>query len=96
VDPMDPGDADVSIPLTGERLVALRVVSHDRSGTWWRRAFTERATAPPAIRALLSGRRRVELTRGEADAALAWAATLLDSVDEPGTVPLIVYDPQPV
>jgi hypothetical protein len=39
---------------------------------WWD-AVSQRPDAPPAIGALLTGRRRVELTSREATQALSWA-----------------------
>jgi hypothetical protein len=93
---MDVEGAEGSMPTAAGRLVALRAATSDRSSAWWQRATAARATAPLAIRALLSGRQRVELTRREADAALAWASLIADSPDGPADVPLVVYDPHPV
>ena len=56
-------------------IVAIRVVPGARADAWWSAARSS-AHVPPAITALLNGRARIELTSEEADATLAWAATL--------------------
>lgn len=56
-------------------IVALRVVPDARADAWWSAARSS-AHVPPAIKALLNGRTRIELTSEEADATLAWAASL--------------------
>jgi hypothetical protein len=52
--------------------VALRV---RESETFWA-AVRKRRDAPPAVGALLAGRSRIEVTRWEADQALAWASSI--------------------
>jgi hypothetical protein len=55
--------------------VALRAVRDARTEPWWS-AADDRDSAPPPVLALLAGRSRVELSGAEAEAALAWAATV--------------------
>jgi hypothetical protein len=55
--------------------VALRVDSAAHAELWWT-AASLRHDAPAAMAALLGGRMRVEVTREEADRALAWAAAV--------------------
>jgi hypothetical protein len=55
--------------------VALRAVRDPRTEAWWSAADRSEPVPPPVL-ALLAGRSRVELSAGEADAALAWAATV--------------------
>jgi hypothetical protein len=55
-------------------------------------AAREQHDVPTAIRDLLAGRNRVELTRDEAVAALAWAAGV-DGWDSTEPKPLFLYDP---
>jgi hypothetical protein len=55
--------------------VALRAVRDARTEAWWSAADTS-DSAPPPVLALLAGRSRVELSAPEAEAALAWAATV--------------------
>jgi hypothetical protein len=52
---------------------ALRVCPLAEGRGWWDAARLAQSTAPSAIRALLSGRTRVELSEPEAYEALAWA-----------------------
>jgi hypothetical protein len=68
---------------------ALRVAPRGRSTRWWASAEAALESAPPAVRTLLSGRMRVEVSGGEALEALAWAATL-DGWGE-GPRPLWIY-----
>jgi hypothetical protein len=55
-------------------------------------AAREQQDVPSAIRDLLAGRNRVELTRDEAAQALAWAAGI-DGWDGAEPKPLFLYDP---
>jgi hypothetical protein len=55
--------------------LALRAVGGPGTNGWWA-AARRRADAPDAVAALLHGRTRIELSAEEADAALAWAATV--------------------
>jgi hypothetical protein len=52
---------------------ALRVCPRSHARAWWDAARVHEATAPAAIRALLVGRTRVELSLAEARDALSWA-----------------------
>jgi hypothetical protein len=51
-------------------------------------------SAPPAIRSLLEGRSRVEVTAADASAALAWARTV-DGWDDDALPPVWVYPSDP-
>lgn len=55
--------------------MALRAVSGPTAEQWWSVA-RGRADVPTAVAALMGGRSRIELSAAEADAALAWAATV--------------------
>jgi hypothetical protein len=55
--------------------VALRVRESAAAETFWA-AVRKRRDAPPAVGALLAGRSRIEVTRWEADEALAWAGSV--------------------
>jgi hypothetical protein len=66
---------------------ALRVHEHSDASVWWTAARAASATAPPAIRAILAGRMRVEVTTEEAAVALAWASAVA------GGAPLSLYPP---
>lgn len=68
---------------------ALRVCPKATADAWWS-AVRGRRDVPPAIVALLHGRTRVELTRAEAGAAMAWAGRL-DGWAEAQPKPLHVY-----
>lgn len=76
---------------SGSSYCVLRVCPRAPAEAWWS-ALRERHDVPGAIRVLLSGRIRVELTREEAAAALAWAAGIRGWV-ESDPRPLFVYDP---
>jgi hypothetical protein len=69
---------------------ALRVCPRAEAHAWWNAARRAQADAPTAIRALLSGRTRVELSLSEAHDALAWAAQL-DGWAGHGLKPLWLY-----
>jgi hypothetical protein len=61
------------------------------SDAWWS-GLHGRTDVPPPVAALLNGRRRVEVSAEEAEAALTWASTLDGWADlEPK--PLLVYAP---
>jgi hypothetical protein len=71
--------------------VALRVEIGAPADPWWT-AASQRRDAPAAIAALLGGRTRVEVTRDEADSALAWAAGIAGwTVAE--RKPVFLYEP---
>ena len=73
--------------------VAIRVVAGARADDWWSAARSS-ADTPPAIKALLNGRNRIELTSEEADATLAWGATL-DGWAAADPKPLAAYRSEP-
>jgi hypothetical protein len=68
---------------------ALRVCPRAESSTWWASARLAFPFAPPAIRAILTGRTRVELSAEEARQALEWARGL-DGWDSGSYTPLYV------
>ena len=72
---------------------ALRVAPRGRSSPWWGSAEAAFDSAPPAIRTLLSGRMRVEVSSDEALEALAWAATLDGWGEGPRALWVYPFDP---
>ena len=72
---------------------ALRVAPGVQTTNWWLSARAAGATAPAAIRALLAGRARVEVSADEAAHVLAWARGL-DGWAGDGGPPLQVH-PEP-
>ena len=73
---------------------ALRVCPRALTSPWWPAARLEAAEAPPAIRSILAGRRRVEVSATEANHALAWAPGL-DGWNAQPLAPLHVYPVEP-
>lgn len=69
---------------------ALRVCPRADAPRWWASARDAAHLAPAAIRAILSGSRRVELGAQEARDALSWARSL-DGWDEDRLTPLWLY-----
>lgn len=69
---------------------ALRVCPRADAPAWWAAARQAMAAAPPAIRAILAGRSRVELTAAEAADAIVWASGL-PGWDGGSLTPLWVY-----
>ena len=69
---------------------ALRVCPKASAPEWWAAARRAARTAPPAIRSILAGRSRVELSAEEVSDALAWASAI-DGWDGDGLAPLWVY-----
>ena len=61
---------------TNRPYYALRVCPKALDSDWWAAAQLRRADAPQAVRALLSGRTRVELTADEAVLSIHLAAQL--------------------
>jgi hypothetical protein len=55
---------------------ALRVCPRADAPDWWVAARKGMTGAPPAIRAILAGRSRVEVTAAEAAEAITWASDL--------------------
>jgi hypothetical protein len=76
------------------RYFALRVCPRALTSPWWPAARLAFAGAPPAIRSILAGRRRVELSAAEASHALEWARAL-DGWDAQPLAPLHVYPLEP-
>ena len=75
--------------MSGDRrVVVLRV---DPGAVDWLAAACSRRDAPPALRALLLGRSRVELDAVDARCALEWARTV-PGWDDDAPPPLFVYD----
>jgi hypothetical protein len=70
-------------------MYALRVSDRARESVWLESA-RRAPDAPPAIRAVLHGRWRVELTAEEAWSALAWARTV-EGWDDDSRPPLWIY-----
>ena len=68
----------------------LRLGGEAEATAWWASAILEVASAPPAVRALLSGRSRIEVSAEEAHAVLAWARAL-DGWDDGAGAPLAAY-----
>ena len=79
---------------TPRSYTALRVCPDAAASPWWASARHAGSTAPPAIRGILAGRSRVELTAHDAEHVLAWARTL-PGWDDDGLVPLRVYPAAP-
>ena len=77
---------------TNPQYYALRVHPRSLAAEWWAAAHARSAEAPPAVRALLGGRTRVELSAEEAVRAIHWAAQLA-GWDANGIRPLLVYPP---
>jgi hypothetical protein len=69
--------------------VAVRAHRSRETDGWWAEA-ARLAPVPPPIAALLAGRTRIELSGREAEAVLAWAATLAGWTDA-DPKPLRVY-----
>ena len=69
--------------------IALRVRAHAQASPWWESAQHAAHTAPPAMRSILAGRSRVELSAREACEALAWACGV-EGWDY-GLAPVYVY-----
>jgi hypothetical protein len=73
---------------------ALRVCPRADAARWWTSARQAADRAPLAIRAILDGRMRVEVSAEEAMAALSWAQTL-DGWDAERLTALWVYPAAP-
>ncbi len=71
---------------------ALRVGDGAVLAEWWAEADAQRAHAPSAIRAILAGRTRVELSAEEAVSAIDWASRV-PGWDSGAPTPLFVYTP---
>jgi len=81
-------------PDTVPSYYALRVCPRASASAWWGAARAAISSAPPAIRSLLEGRSRVEVTAADASAALAWARTV-DGWDDDALPPVWVYPSDP-
>lgn len=75
--------------LTTNSYVVLRVRETGAAEAFWV-AARKRRDRPPAVGALLAGRSRIEVTRWEADQALAWAGSV-DGWDGADDKPLFVH-----
>jgi hypothetical protein len=73
---------------------ALRVCPRAASPEWWAAARNVVDAAPPAIQAILAGRRRVEVSAEEATSALSWAKAL-PGWDRDSFAPLWIYPSTP-
>ena len=73
---------------------ALRVCPRAEAPTWWAAARANAYDAPAAIRVIVDGRTRVELSREEATEALAWARQL-EGWDPAGLTPVWIYPVPP-
>jgi hypothetical protein len=73
---------------------ALRVRPDAVAPDWWAAARAAGNDAPTPVRALLGGRRRIELTGEEAVLAIHWASRLSGWNDH-GRPPLFVYPSLP-
>jgi hypothetical protein len=69
---------------------ALRIAPGAPAPRWWACARQSGPAAPRAIRALLAGRSRVELSAEEAEHVIAWARGL-DGWGGDGLAPLRIY-----
>ena len=89
------GGAEIVSPLLSRAMSApthyvLRVRGQAEATPWWASAIRTLSSAPPAARAVLSGRSRVELSAGEAHDVLAWARSI-DGWDDGGITPLAIH-----
>jgi hypothetical protein len=75
--------------------LALRVCPRAASADWWVSARSAMHDAPPAMRAILAGRTRVEVSADEALAVLRWARGL-DGWDPDALAPVWIYPVTPV
>jgi hypothetical protein len=73
---------------------ALRVCPRADTPTWWAAARADAHNAPPAIRAIIDRRTRVEVSCQAATEALAWARQL-DGWEHAGPTPVWVYPMPP-
>jgi hypothetical protein len=73
---------------------ALRVCPRAESLEWWRSARGAVHGAPLAMRAILAGRSRVEVSADEAAAVLRWARGL-DGWDPDALAPVWIYPVAP-
>ena len=73
---------------------ALRVCPMAESPEWWRSARSALGGAPPAMRAILAGRTRVEVSAEEAADALDWARSLR-GWDPDALAPVWIYPAAP-
>ena len=69
----------------------LRICPEASAPAWWD-AVSRRLDAPPAIDALLTGRRRVEVTEQEATQAIIWAENV-DGWAAAEPKPIFVHQP---
>ena len=72
---------------------ALRRCPGASSDAWWANA-SRRTDAPPAMLALMAGRRRIEISYEDTVEALEWAERI-DGWPTTGTPPLTIYPRDP-
>jgi hypothetical protein len=87
--------APVNEALVEPSYFALRVCPRADSLEWWLSARRAVHGAPPAMRAILAGRSRVELSADEAGAVLRWARRLA-GWDTDALAPVWIYPVAPV
>jgi hypothetical protein len=75
--------------------LALRTCTRAESPEWWVSARKAANSAPPAVRAILAGRTRVEVSAEEAIAALKWARSV-QGWDPDALAPVWIYPAAPV
>jgi hypothetical protein len=80
---------------TAPSYFALRMCPRAEAAEWWRFARRAPSGAPPAIRAILAGRTRVEVSAQEATAALEWARSV-KGWDPDALAPVWIYPAAPV
>ena len=81
---------------TNATYYALRVRPEAVAPEWWAAAHAAGSDAPRPVRAVLSGRTRVELTAEEAVLAMHWASRLSGWDENGGLKPLFVYPSLPL
>jgi hypothetical protein len=94
IDEGAPAWIDVVTADSSPTYFAIRVCPSAVAPAWWAAAREAAAGAPPAIRSILAGRSRVEVTADEASDALAWARRL-DGWNDDELAPLWVYPVDP-
>jgi hypothetical protein len=87
--------APVNEALLAPSYFALRVCPRAEALEWWVSARRAVHGAPAAMRAILAGRRRVEVSADEASAVLRWAQGL-DGWDPVARAPVWIYPVAPV
>ena len=73
---------------------AIRLCPRDDAAEWWAAAQRARSSATPQLRAILRGRRRIEVSAAEVSAALRWARGI-EGWDEDRVAPIVVHPRAP-